>query len=207
MRYLAVTVLLFTSAWWPAGAEAQGRGDATGMSRQIGTGGGTLASFEGRTINLAEDWEEARACLVWRQEGVLECFASAEALDAREAQLSRRRGATAPSVSASLVPTSGAPTAAVAAYAYSCSSSLRLYDDNWYGGRRLSFWDRGFWQNLGDYGFNDRASSYIVGGCFAYLAEHADGGGWWYPGPTYPYAGEPVMYSDWQDTISSVYVG
>ena len=38
----------------------------------------------------------------------------------------------------------------------------------------------------------------------AHLAEHPDGGGWWYPGPTYPYAGEPVM--GWQDVISSIYI-
>lgn len=139
----------------------------------------------------------------------MECFRSTEALDARESQLSRRRApaATPPAPTPTAPATPGVPTASVASYGYSCSSSLRLYDHNWYGGRRLSFWDRGFWQNLSDYGFDDRTSSYIVGGCYAYLAEHADGGGWWYPGPTYPYAGEPAMYSGWQDTISSIYVG
>ena len=50
----------------------------------------------------------------------------------------------------------------------------------------------------------NQASSYIVGGCYAHLAEHPDGGGWWYPGPTYPYAGEPAM--SWQDVISSIYI-
>ncbi|MGI8808151.1 MAG: hypothetical protein ACR2KK_09980 [Acidimicrobiales bacterium] len=132
---------------------------------------------------------------------MFQCFRSAEALDALEAQLARRRDASSPGA--------GTPTSDTAASTsgYSCSSSLRLYEDNWYGGRRLSFWDRGFWQNLGDYGFEDRTSSYIVGGCYAWLAEHGDGGGDWYPGPNYPYAGVPAMSSDWQDTISSIYVG
>ena len=73
-------------------------------------------------------------------------------------------------------------------------------------GAQLWFWDRGYWQNLSDYGFEDRTSSYAVGGCYAHLAEHRWGGGWWYPGPTYPYAGEPAMWDDWQDTISSIYI-
>ena len=58
-----------------------------------------------------------------------------------------------------------------------------------------------------DYGFEDRTSSYIVGGCYVYMAEHADGGGYWYPGPTYPYAGEPAMSWWWQDRVSSIYIG
>ena len=153
-----------------------------------------IASFEGRKINLAEDWGDATACLVWRQGGVLECFRTAEALDAFEARLARDRPATAPSADTSLF----------AASSGSCWSSLRLYEHNHYGGRRLSFWDRGYWQNLYFYGFDNQTSSYIVGGCYAHLAEHPDGGGWWYSGPTYPYAGEPVM--GWQDVISSIYI-
>lgn len=158
-----------------------------------------FASFEGRTIDLGRDWGDARACLVWRQGGISECFRTEQALDAREAQLAPRREAT--------TATSAATSTATAYYSYSCSSSLRLYEYNWYGGRRLSFWDRGWWQNLSDYGFEDRTSSYIVGACPVWLAEHADGGGAWYDGPTYPYAGEPGMPWYWQDRISSIYVG
>ena len=153
--------------------------------------------FEGQRINLAQDWGDAKACLIWRQGGVLECFRSEAALDAFEAQLAPRRAATSTA-------TTGDVAGLYAASSYSCSSSLRLYEDNWYGGRRLSFWDRGYWQNLAWYGFDDQLSSYIVGGCYAHLAENPDGGGWWYPGPTYPYAGEPVM--GWQDVISSIYI-
>lgn len=190
MRLLGVTALLITSAAVPA--EAGGLSDHAAPRA-------ALASFEGRTIDLAQDWGEARACLVWRQGGVLECFRSNEALDAREAQLAPGRAAHHPAESE--------PTTVTASYSYSCSSPLRLYEYNWYEGRQLSFWDRGFWQNLGDYGFEDRTSSYIIGACYAYLAEHADGGGWWYPGTSSPYTADPVMYSDWQDRISSIYVG
>jgi hypothetical protein len=192
---LGLFALLLTLAVpTPAGA---GQGvDAPGVERQP-----AIATFEGRKIDLAGDWGEARACLVWRQRGILECFRTEAALDAREAQLGRPSGAaTEPQ------PDSGGDLA-IASYSYyssACSSSLRLWEYNWYSGRRLSFWDRGYWQNLADYGFDDQASSYIVGACYAHLAEHANGGGWWYPGPTYPYAGEPVM--GWQNVISSIYI-
>jgi hypothetical protein len=188
-----VSVLLFVLvAPAPAGAGQREDGLDGGQGRAI-------ATFEGREIDLAGDWGEATACLVWRQGGVMECFRSEAALDEREAQLGAgRQPATAPE-------TAGGPTAARAYYySWYCSSPLRLYEHNWYGGRRLSFWDRGYWQNLGDYGFDNSTSSYIVGGCYAHLAEHPNGGGWWYPGPTYPWAGEPVM--GWQDVISSIYI-
>ena len=153
-----------------------------------------IALFEGRSIDLAEDWGEARACLVWRQGGVLECFRTPEALDAREAQLAQARGK----------PSSDEAT--TASFGWSCSSPLRLFDFYYYGGRQLSFWDRGYWQNLWEFGFDNRTSSYAIGACYAYLAEYANGGGWWYPGPDWPWAGEPIMSWDWQNTISSIYV-
>lgn len=194
MVRLSGVVALLLGLAVPAPAGAQTRNDdrhaaARAEHRPV------TASFEGRHIDLSEDWEEAKACLVWRQGGVMECFRSVEALDALEDRLAGRREALAPTVPSTF-----------AASAWSCSSSLRLYEHNWYDGRRLSFWDRGFWQNLGDYGFDNRTSSYIVGGCYAHLAEHSNGGGWWYPGPTYPYAGEPVMGWGWQDVISSIYI-
>lgn len=190
---LGVATLLFTLLGAPASAGPAARQDAGRRP--------ALARFEGRMIDLSKDWGEAQACLVWRQGGVLECFRTDEELDAREAELAPRRAA-----SAGTAPATGSSTE-YAAYAYSCSSSLRLYEYNWYGGRRLSYWDRGYWQNLSDYWFEDQLSSYIVGGCPVWLAEHADGGGAWYPGPTYPYASEPVMSWDWQDRISSIYIG
>ena len=193
VRLSALAALVFTvTVPAPAGAQSR-RGDGRhpeGPVERLPA----IALFEGRMINLAEDWGDAKACLVWRQGGVLECFRSVEALDALEAGLAPQRESPVRSSDGSLL----------AASSYSCWSPLRLYEHSWYGGRRLSFWDRGYWQNLYLYGFDNQASSYIVGGCYAHLAEHPDGGGWWYPGPTYPFAGEPVMW--WQDVISSIYI-
>jgi len=202
LAWLGLTALLLIPIAGPALADTTARVenvDPHSPSRNAQLRAGAVASFEGRAIDLAGDWGDAKACLVWRQGGVLECYRTEQALDAREAQLAPRRAA--------LDATAYGATAAYSYYSYSCSSPLRLYDYNWYGGRRLSFWDRGYWQNLGDYGFADQTSSYIVGGCYVYLAEYADGGGAWYPGPTYPYAGEPAMSWDWQNTISSIYIG
>lgn len=191
VRLSALAVLLTLGV--PATAGAQTRGD-DGLPPARVDRAPVIASFEGATINLAEDWGDAAACLIWRQGGVVECFRSGEALDAFAAQLAPRHQAAIPPTGGGLLATSS----------YSCGSALRLYQNNYYGGRQLLFWDRGYWQNLYLYGFDDQLSSYIVGGCYAHLAEDPDGGGWWYPGPTYPYAGEPVM--GWQDVISSIYI-
>lgn len=190
MRMWGLAALLLVSGGVaPAGAGAPA--DSVRVERRP-----AIATFEGKKIDLARGWGEARACLVWRQGGVMECFRSEAALDAREAELAARRPEPEREATTSY--------SAYASSSYYCSSSLRLYEHNYYAGRRLSFWDRGYWQNLADYGFDDSMSSYIVGGCYAHLAEHPNGGGWWYPGPTYPYAGEPVM--GWQDVISSIFI-
>ncbi len=191
MRALVAVVLLLAVP-----TPARGAPRSQGLD---GGQGGAIATFEGNKIDLAGDWGDATACLVWRQRGVMECFRSEAALDAREAQLGAGRPPTAGP------PAEDSQTASRYAYYSSyCSSPLRLYEHPYYGGRRLSFWDRGYWQNLGDYGFDDQTSSYSVGGCYVHLAEHPNGGGWWYPGPTYPYAGDPWM--GWQDVISSIYI-
>jgi hypothetical protein len=162
--------------------------------------GPTLADFEGSTVDLAGDWGAARACLVWRQGGVLECFRSATAMEQRVKELAPRHDAMQRGGGTS------SPGAVTAFSAFSCSSPLSVFDDIYYGGRQVSFWDRGFWQNLGDYGFDDRTSSYVVGGCYAHLAEYRDGAGWWYPGDTSPYHDEGWVSWAWNDRISSVYI-
>ena len=198
---LGVAALLVGAWVVPAQAEMQAASEdaARGAPPTPPERRPAIATFEGRSIDLSKDWEEARACLVWRQGGVLECFRTPQSLDARIAQLSPERAGRPESQDSG-------DTMSAYASSYSCSSSLRLFDYTYYGGRQLSFWDRGYWQNLWDYGFNDRTSSYAVGGCYAHLADHGWGGGWWYPGPTYPYAGEAVMSAGWSNSISSIYI-
>ena len=184
----AVVVLWTAMAALPA-AGAQGRADGvTGSDRPPG-----VARFEGAEIDLRAGWGEATACTVWRQGGVVECFRSPGAMEARE----RVMGAGGDETEGGSVRSSS----------WSCSSPLRLYEHGNYGGRQLSFWDPGFWQNLGDWGFNDAVSSYKVGSCHAWMAEHSWGGGEWYPGNSGPWSRSPTMWPGWNDRISSIYNG
>lgn len=146
------------------------------------------ARFEGQTIELAQGWGEAQACLVFQQAGIVECFRDRAGLQAREQQLTRF---------------GVLPPVSIAA---ACSSPLRLYTDIYYGGRELDLYDRGYWQNLSAWSFDNQTSSYRVGGCSVHLAENANGGGSWYPGSTSAGSWEPFMLSGWDNRISSVYL-
>lgn len=154
-----------------------------------------IARFEGAEVDLRAGWGEARACLVALRAGIVECFRSPAAMEARERHLRENQGGRR------------TDTKAATSSGWWCSSPLRLYEHGYYGGRQLSFWDPGFWQNLGDWGFNDEVSSFRIGSCHAYLAEHSWGGGAWYPGNTGPYVSSPTMWSGWNDRISSIYNG
>jgi hypothetical protein len=142
------------------------------------------ANFEGHRIDLSTNWEQAQACVVLRQAGLVECFRSLAKAQAR----------------------GDAVTVQYAAAGYSCSSPLRLYEHSNYGGRQLMFFDRGYWQNLPDYGFNDQMSSYIVGACYSYLAEHTGGWGAYYPGPTSAWYGVSWLQAGWDNRVSSIYM-
>jgi hypothetical protein len=146
-----------------------------------------LASFSGHTIDLSQGWGNARACLVDEAVGLIQCFSDEADLRAAEAQL----------------PDSSATTLSPAA---SCTAPLRLYADGSYGGRELDFYDRGYWQNLSTWSFDNQTSSYQVGFCAVDLADGANGGGSWYPGNTNAGHGEPSMQSGWSDRISSIYI-
>jgi hypothetical protein len=149
--------------------------------------GAALALFEGRLIDLAQGWGDAQACLVSEAASVVECFRDRAGLQARETQLQ-------------------AQLASPATASASCSSPLRLYADSSYGGRELDFYDRGYWQNLGTWGFDNQLSSFRVGACGVYLADGTTGGGSWYPGNTSAGHSESSMLSGWNDRVSSIYI-
>ena len=141
------------------------------------------AEFEGRRIDLSQGWEGARSCIVLGPTTVPDCFRTTEAADARVAILSSQ-----------------------AAASFSCATPLRLYENGGWWGRTLYFYSRGYWQNLGDYGFDNQLSSYIVGACWTYLAENNNGGGAWHPGSSAPGAAVPWMSLGWNDRVSSIYI-
>ena len=152
-----------------------------------------IANFEGRKIDLARGWRGATACVVWRQQGILDCFRTRAEGKALVDQLNAGR----------------APAAANGgdeAYGYQCGGPLELYRNTWWGGQAIWFYDEGYWQNLGDYGFDNATSSYAVGPCYAHLAENNWGGGWWYPGDTSPYGSAAWMSSGWDNRVSSIFI-
>ncbi len=90
------------------------------------------------------------------------------------------------------------------ASAYTCGNGfVRLYDYHDYWGRSLTFYDRGYWQNLWLYDFDDKTSSYWNNSdCWVRVAQYADGGGYqeWLPPGAYNNLG-------WDDNFySSIYI-
>ncbi|MGH9280696.1 MAG: hypothetical protein ACRD12_21715 [Acidimicrobiales bacterium] len=200
--FVALTVLVLIAGW-------AGTGRAGPVSLTITEPG--IALFEGRHINLAEGWGEARACMVWTSIGVVECFRTEQQMVARETQLLNLQGLSggAPALTQQQDQQKGlrpASTAtASASGGYGCSSPLRLYEHSDFYGRQLAFWDAGYWQNLTDWGFNDVLSSFKTGGCGSYMAEHIWGGGEWYYGAAGAYRASSYVGWYWNDRISSIY--
>lgn len=172
------------SAASPGSAVASPTNAAAGPS-PAPAGGPTTAAFEGRRIDLATSWEGARACIVFRQGSVVECFRTTAESEQRAATLS----------------------STFALGLFSCWSPLRLFEHSFYGGRQIMFFDRYYWQNLGDYGFDDQMTSFKVGACWSYLAEHPNGGGAYYPGSPFP-AWTNVNWPapGWDNRVSSIYI-
>ncbi|MDX2342875.1 MAG: hypothetical protein QNL12_03685 [Acidimicrobiia bacterium] len=148
------------------------------------------AVFEGRLIDLSTDWEDAQACMVWREVGVVECFRTEKAMDARIAELEGELD------SAKTMTASG-----------TCSGYMRLYKNSGYGGQVLYLRGRLQWTNLSGYSFSNETSSFKIGPCSAYLADGSLGGGSWYPtSQSQAWDVAPNMATGWNDRISSVYI-
>ena len=113
-----------------------------------GTSESNLAAFfDGEHLRLAYGRKDAKSSVVWY--GVTEFFRSDADADVVIAQIE------ADIVSAKMDAPAPKPV-----YGCSARSCLHLYQDNGFDGRHLTFCDRGYWQNLGNYDFNDKLSSY-----------------------------------------------
>lgn len=142
---------------------------------------GVTATFEGRTINLAQGWGDAKAC--HSDDYSTRCYRS-------EAEMDEIEGA---------VPVDSA----VAARA--CSGNLRLYRGTSYSGGVLSLSTQYITLNLASYGFNNDTSSYKVGPCAARFYDTNNGSGL-YPGSTGANISKTSMLSGWDNRIGSVYL-
>lgn len=149
------------------------------------------AWFEGEVIYLGDGWGEAQACVVWRDEDLVECFRTEQQMEARTNEAERQHDGSDDD--------GGTTTMAASA----CGSWLYLYEDPSYDGRTLQFRDRDIWQDLDVWGFSNQLSSFKVGACSVKLAAGYGGGGGLYPGSTYPYARVSSM-GGWDDEVSSI---
>ena len=160
-------------------------------------GQGATATFEDTTLDLAESWGEASACMVWPDAvDEIECFATEAELDARINALETQMG----------LDNKGGPTEGLLG-STQCSSYLKMYDGTFYGGAVRYLRSKYQWHNLANYGFNQRTSSYKVGACGTYFADYNNGGGAWYPTyATQAYDQSPTMMAGWNNDVSSVYI-
>jgi hypothetical protein len=129
---------------------------------------GALASYQGKTIDLSKDWQGAHTCAVFTQDDI-RCYSTAAAA---EKATGYKRSADTVALEAA--------EAGIAAVPSCARGWVCLYEDSKGGGDRLIFQDGG-WQNLGDYGFNDKTSSWR-NNQYSFddgdLAEHNGGRGW-----------------------------
>lgn len=154
---------------------------------------GVTAVFKDRTIRLGKSWEGAQACSVSSASDI-RCFASA-------AEMAAATGSKAGS-------TPQGREASVSAASDDCNGIpyywLYLYDYSYYGGRILQFNDVNLWQNLGDYGFDNRTSSWWNDtDCYAYLADGAWGSGALMGMPSVTWQGSMGW---WANRASAVYI-
>lgn len=155
-----------------------------------------VANFEGEKLRLAEGWKDANSCVVWQ--GATECFRNDADADALIREI---EAGTTPNT---VTPPSAGPE-------FRCSHNcLHLYQHNDFNrnrqGRHLTFCDRGYWQNLGDYSFNDELSSYKTGDYGVHLSYHANGAGHWYPGDTSACTSSSQMRSGWDNEVSAIFI-
>lgn len=156
-----------------------------------------LAIHNGRLIDMADGWGSATTCVVVPDTLTLaECFDTDAERDQRLSDL----GLTARFADAEIPDLGGFGFVA-------CSSYLKLYDGYNYSSTSLWLSTRQTWSNLSAYGFDQRASSYKVGGCSTYMADYSNGGGAWISTSlTQAWDVDAVISGSWNNDISSVYI-
>jgi hypothetical protein len=148
----------------------------------------SLATYHGRTIDLAKDWGAARACAVLSAQDV-QCFDSQDEMNAAV-------GTSSPD---SMTSASTMTTASL-----TCGGWLYLYDGSAYSGRSLAFQDRGYWQNLSTWGFDNQMSSWWNNtGCTAYASWDANGGGAYLVMSAYS---SQAYLGSWDNQASAIYI-
>jgi hypothetical protein len=166
--------------------------------------------YKGKLINLAAGEGASLNCAIYLTHGA--CFNTVAEMKADEARIS-----TSPTLDGAAFPSAAGDISP--AYPV-CSQPLSVWTNEGYGGTEKDFAARGVWRNMTDYGINDQISSFIVGACYAHLAENVDGGGLWYPCDTSSGAHHremdlddndggppcPSQQTNWNDRVSSTWL-
>lgn len=156
---------------------------------------GVLADYRGRTIDLADGWQGAKACAAI-DAGDVRCY------DTRAQMHDAIRAAATPNRQPVTASVTGAVTAAT-----DCGGSskyLALYSGTNYGGAELDFISTAGWVNLADFGFENTAESYANNKtCSAYLADGQYGGN---PQLTLTASSKSADLGSWNNRASSTLV-
>jgi hypothetical protein len=186
---VAVVVLMTCAHAVPASAVGDDSTAQPPAGSPVAPASISIATYNGRTIDLRHGWQGAGACHVDARASTT-CFETEAQMDAF-IDANRRPGNA-----------SGLKSSARA----NCATNLRLYDGISYGGFVLDVAVRLTIVNLSGLGFDNATTSYRVGACSAVMWAGASGGGGAYPGNTSAGAQSPNMVAGWNNTISSVYL-
>ena len=191
---LGLITMFLAATTTPASATANEAGELVSFR--------TPALFDGEFIDMAQDWGEADACIVWAEAlPTPECFRTEAERDARVAELEAKLEARN---AGSLLSQIGSQAAMRGT---NCSGYLKLYDGTFYSGASLYLRGRFQWFDLASFNFNNRTSSFKIGPCSAYFADLSGGGGAWYPtSQTQAYDTATTMVSGWNNDVSSLYI-
>ncbi|MEU3776317.1 peptidase inhibitor family I36 protein [Streptomyces sp. NPDC032472] len=130
------------------------------MLSEIATSKPVIATYKGKQINLAQNWEGARVCAEV-SDGSVECFDSQGEADAalvnENASVARRESA----VRKALGGTAAQAPASTSAIGDCGFGWICVWEHSDYSGRRLQ-WNAKGTKNLSNWGFRDQASSGCV---------------------------------------------
>jgi hypothetical protein len=152
----------------------------------------SIASFEGRTIDLRKGWGQATACVSDGQSTT--CFRT-------EKQLQVWLGEPSTEARAALSTGSSGQLRSTA-----CATTLRLYDGTGYTSPTLYLTARNTVFNLAGAGFAGVTSSYQVGACSSVFKDQDNLLGSTYPGSTGAGVGATAMVPGWNNRVRSVYI-
>ncbi|MFW6725293.1 peptidase inhibitor family I36 protein [Streptomyces sp. MAR4 CNY-716] len=136
-RTTARLLALFSSSVVLATVAATGTAEA---SAETNAAGGVLAEYDGRTIDLSQDWEGATSC-VEQPNGSFRCYDD-------DADYLAEQGLDSPGTRAGAIAADGCETR------YLC-----LWDNRYYAGKKVRFVKAGR-HDLNSVGFRNRANSF-----------------------------------------------